>query len=300
MLKSFRTPSDEHNFIDLTLFLLVRAQTEVSELLTERQPRDAKKACGLELIAVCEPNGLSDDLFLSSFLQARMRILQLTALGRGEQTAGEIPQRLVRRVGLASGPVRCGAHVVRIDGITACEQQDLTGDIFQLAHVPEPRLRLEKLHRVWMNRGVGDAQRDAVFSEEIVDQFRNVLAPITEGRQVDDHDTKPVIEVFAKLFFSNGVIEIPMSCGDDADVHGNALLAAEPLQAVFLKNAHEFHLRTGCHVTDFVEKDGSITGLLKPADAARFRSGECAQLIADEVSVSMLSRAGLQFAFVHE
>ena len=54
-----------------------------------------------------------------------------------------------------------------------------------------------------------------------------------------------------------------------AHVHGNGFLAAEPLQAFFLKHAQQFDLGAGRHVADFVQKNGAVIGLLKPADALR-------------------------------
>jgi hypothetical protein len=39
--------------------------------------------------------------------------------------------------------------------------------------------------------------------KEVLDQARNILAAIAQGRQFDYHDVEPVIEVLAKLALAN-------------------------------------------------------------------------------------------------
>ena len=60
-----------------------------------------------------------------------------------------------------------------------------------------------------------------------------------------------------------------MGGGQHAHIHGNGFLAAEPLQAFFLKHAQQLDLRARGHVADFIQKNGAVVGLLKPADALR-------------------------------
>ncbi len=98
-----------------------------------------------------------------------------------------------------------------------------------------------------------------------------------------DHDhAQTVIKVFTKLFFADGALQVAMRGGDDAHIHGDRFLAAEALQAFFLKHAHEFHLRAGRHVANLVEENRAAVRLLEAADAPQFRAGERAALVAEQ------------------
>src|SRR5439155_14321964 len=87
-----------------------------------------------------------------------------------------------------------------------------------------------------------------------------------------------------KLLLPDGRFEVTVGGGHHAHVHGEGLLAAEPLQVFFLEHAHQLHLRAGRHITDFIEKDSAVIGLLKPPDTPRVRSRESAAFVAEQLA----------------
>ena len=121
-----------------------------------------------------------------------------------------------------------------------------------------------------------------MFLEEVTDDGRNVFAAIAQRRKVDDDDAEAIVKVFAKLLLANGGFEVAVGGGENADIDGDSFLAAKPLEGFFLKDAHEFDLCADGHIADFIEEDGAAIGLLKAADAAFGRAGECAALVAEQ------------------
>ena len=57
--------------------------------------------------------------------------------------------------------------------------------------------------------------------EEVVDQQRQVFAPLAQRRQVDGQDVQPVEEVFAEAAVGDHLPQIALGAGDDAHVDGN-------------------------------------------------------------------------------
>ena len=136
----------------------------------------------------------------------------------------------------------------------------------------------------WMD-GAGVAQLGAVLLQEIADQLGDVFPAIAQRRQRDDHDAQPVVEVFPELLLPDGRFEVAVGGGHDAHVHGDGLLAAEPLQALLLQHPHQLDLRAKSHVADFIQEDGAAVGLLEPADAPRLRAGEGAAFVAEQFAL---------------
>ena len=102
------------------------------------------------------------------------------------------------------------------------------------------------------------------------------------GGQRDHHHVEAVIQILPERFVADGGFQIVMRGGQHAHIHGNGFAAAEPLQAIFLQHAEQLHLRARRHVADFIQKNGAVIGLLKPADALAGGAGEGAALMAEQ------------------
>src|SRR2546422_6566324 len=101
-----------------------------------------------------------------------------------------------------------------------------------------------------MDGGRAVAKVRAVLAEKKADQVRNILTTIAQGRQGYHHDVQAVVEILAKLLFTDGGFEVAMRGGDDPHVHGDGFLAAETLDGFFLEHAQELRLGAEGHVTD--------------------------------------------------
>jgi hypothetical protein len=92
-----------------------------------------------------------------------------------------------------------GQHVGRI-GPAARRRQDQQplDDVAQLAHVARPVVALQRGERVLADHpcrqagGIGDA------AQQVVGEFRNVLAALAERRHAQRHDVKAVVQLLAE------------------------------------------------------------------------------------------------------
>ena len=52
-------------------------------------------------------------------------------------------------------------------------------------------------------------------------QHRYVLAPLAKRRCIDSNDIQPVIKIFAKAAFFDGLRQVLIGCSDDTDIYIN-------------------------------------------------------------------------------
>ncbi len=104
-----------------------------------------------------------------------------------------------------------------------------------------------------------------------VDEKRNVLAPLAQGRQVDRHDVEPVEEIVAEFALAHHRLEVLVRRGDHAHIDLDVLVAADPLDGLLAQRAQKFHLRRRVDLADLIEENRAVVGLLEAADAP-FRS----------------------------
>ena len=94
-----------------------------------------------------------------------------------------------------------------------------------------------------------------ILLEEVIDQQRNVLAPLAQWRQVDGDHVETVKQIFAEPAVANHLAQINIGGGDDAHVHLHLLRAAQMHKPAILKNAQDLALRVHGHGADFVEEE---------------------------------------------
>jgi len=69
-----------------------------------------------------------------------------------------------------------------------------------------------------------------------------------------------------EIAFPELLLQVAVRCREDADIDGNGLLAAYPLDALVLQHAQQLGLRKRRHVADFVQEQRPAVGLLEAAD----------------------------------
>ena len=74
------------------------------------------------------------------------------------------------------------------DGEAARAEEGLAQNVFELTDVAGPRLFFEMLESLGLDLGPLDLQGLAVTAEEILDEERDVLAAIAQGRQHEADD----------------------------------------------------------------------------------------------------------------
>src|SRR5207249_5425783 len=110
-------------------------------------------------------------------------------------------------------------------------------DSLDLPHVARPfvtRQHLERARRhaphvaVALTRGLPD---------EVLDEERDVLAPLAERRHVDGHDVQAVVEVLTELARPHRALEVDVGRRDHAHVDRDGPQPAEALDLALLQRA---------------------------------------------------------------
>ena len=65
--------------------------------------------------------------------------------------------------------------------------------------------------------------RLAEHVQEMIQQYRNVLAPFAQRGDFDVHDVQAVVEIFPKRFTLHGLEQSTMSRGNHAHIHGRRI-----------------------------------------------------------------------------
>src|SRR5262249_60352650 len=105
---------------------------------------------------------------------------------------------------------------------------------------------------------------------------------------VDVDDVEAVVEVLAEGTLSDGLLEVFVGRGDDADVDADVLAAAEPGELTVLQDVQELGLERHRHLADLVEEDRAASRELEVAGLPPVGTGEGALLVAEELGLEEL------------
>ena len=120
----------------------------------------------------------------------------------------------------------------RIRGQTALAAQDqgaLDG-VAELADVARPAQAAQILHGVRSESGYLLAITLAQLTQEMLRQQRNILPPLTQGRQLQGKDIQTVKQVFTKQAVARPRLEVLMGRRDHANVCAQGLMPANPVE----------------------------------------------------------------------
>ena len=138
----------------------------------------------------------------------------------------------------------------------------LPHDVVELANVAGPVARDEQLDGL---RRVDLALLAALggnLPQEMLDEQRDVLAPLAQRGQVDVHDVEPVVEVFAERALDHQVLQVLMRGRDHARVDLDRVGAADGPHLLLLQHAQQLDLQAHRHVADLVEQQrAAVRGL---------------------------------------
>ena len=102
--------------------------------------------------------------------------------------------------------------------------------------------------------------------DEMVDEAGDLVAPFPERRDRQADDVQAVEEVFAEFAVADGVFELRVRGGDDADVDGQGSGLAEGRDFARFEEAEELGLEVESEFADFVEEEGAVAGgVIKPS-----------------------------------
>src|SRR5262245_607813 len=169
-----------------------------------------------------------------------------------------------------------------VDATAVAEGHGALDDVFQLPDVPGPVPgceQLERAGRALLARQPG-LRRDAV--EEVIDERRDVLAPLAQRWKVDRDDVDAVEEVLPERPVTDHGLEAAMCCGDDPDVDTDALLRSDRPDLPLLKGAQQLALHPQAHVADLVEEQYPAVGELEDSLAVAIGAGERAARVTEQ------------------
>ena len=120
---------------------------------------------------------------------------------------------------------------------------------------------------------------------ELAEQQRDVLRPLAQRRHRDRHRAEAVVQVFAETPRSDGLLEVHIRGGNDADIGFLHLGRPDADKLARLQHAQQARLGRVRQLGDFVEEDRPPVGLLEIALAGFERPGEGAFLMPEEFRI---------------
>ena len=126
----------------------------------------------------------------------------------------------------------------------------------------------------------------------MVDERRNLLAPLAQRRQPQPDDVEAVEEVLAEPALGDQRFEVGVGRGDDADVDLDRLRLAEAVHFVGLEEAQQLGLELGPDLGNLVEEERAAGGGADDAVEGVLGAGEGALAIAEQLALEHLARHG--------
>jgi hypothetical protein len=120
----------------------------------------------------------------------------------------------------------------------------------------EPRPVIVLQHGQRIGRHAADLAAHLVrqLLDEVGDQERDVLAPVTERRQVDRDDVQAVEEILAQHAVGDRAAQIAVGGRHQAHVDLHVPRVAHPADLALLDRAEQLHLDRGRDLGDLVEE----------------------------------------------
>ena len=126
----------------------------------------------------------------------------------------------------------------------------------------------------------------------MVHEAGNLVAAFAERANREADDVEPVEEILAEAAGADGVLEVAVGGGDDADVDGQGRGLAERGDFTGLEEAEELGLEVEAELADLVEEEGAFAGGADEAGLVAVGAGEGAAAVAEELTLEQVARDG--------
>src|SRR5439155_910997 len=173
----------------------------------------------------------------------------------------------------------------QLHALDAGEDEERLEHVLELAHVAGPGVLEERPQRAGGREREGGAMRAVEARDEVLDERRQVFAPLPERRERDREHAQAIVEVAAKLPRLDHAPEVAVGGGDDAEVDPPHAGGAERPHLPVLHDAQELRLERGREVLDLVEEERAAVGELQHAGALLYRAGERAARVPEELAL---------------
>ncbi|MBP1637187.1 MAG: hypothetical protein H6Q10_3761 [Acidobacteria bacterium] len=177
-------------------------------------------------------------------------------------------------------------QVVHLDRLGLPGHHQPLEHVLQLAHVPGPRVLEQGRQRLRGHRARRVRPLAAEVGEEVLDQRRDVLLALAQGRDVQVNDVQAVVEILPERPLRDHLGQVPVGRGDHPDVHhAGRAVGADLLQFARLEEPQEQALHPQRHLADLVEEDRALVGELELALLVAVRAGEAALHVAEQLGL---------------
>ena len=131
----------------------------------------------------------------------------------------------------------------------------------------------------------------AIRVDEVIDEQRNIVAPLAERRHGHPNDVQAEVQVLAECAARNVLLQVTIRCCDQPDVDASVrLVGADTLNLARFEEAQQDDLHPGAHLTDFVEEDGSVRRHLQQSEFVAIRAGETAAGVPEQLGLEQRIR----------
>ena len=126
----------------------------------------------------------------------------------------------------------------------------------------------------------------------MLNQLGNILRTPAQRGNLEFYDLEPVVEVEAELSLTDGLLQVLVGCGNDPDVHGNGIMAADPGNFPLFQDPEEAHLCHERHFADLVQEDRATVRLLENSQVLGLGIGESSLLMTKKFVFQQVFRNG--------
>ena len=106
--------------------------------------------------------------------------------------------------------------------------------VAELADVARPVADHQKVNGLRRNLYVAATELRGVMIDVVVDDGRNLRAPLAQGWHAQANHVQAIVKVFAETPLRDHLFKVCVSCGDDPHVNLRGALLAERLNLAFL------------------------------------------------------------------
>src|SRR6266853_121473 len=165
------------------------------------------------------------------------------------------------------------------------ENQCALDDILEFPDVPGPQIGPQTLQRRRQDARDTLPQPPTILLGEVPDQEWNVLRSLPERWQANWEDAQPVVEIGTEPTRLNGLLQVPVCCGDHPHVYPNRVGAADPLELALLEDAEELWLQFQRQIPDLVQEERAPVSELEPPNPAGQCASEGALLVSEQFTL---------------
>ncbi len=123
-------------------------------------------------------------------------------------------------------------------------------------------------------------------------QHGDILRALAERRQRDRNDVQPVVEIFPKDAFRNGLLEVLVRRRNHPHINFHILRPSDAPKLPLLQDSQQLDLGGRRRFPDFVEKDTASVGHFEQTGLVRRRAGERALHITEQFAFQERLRQG--------